>query len=172
MALRELVRASACPASSCSISSLTLAAIICCLVLGFLLAMVAMLLVLAVLLMVLSPLPLLFMPCAACTYMPNASWRRRGGKAQGERVSPTRGCCEGAVLSRAFAEQNYGETPCAAPGQSPQPRFGFLNRARLRTGISGSRCGRNRPLWWVAEDAKRLKTGRNLPPHGIQAICL
>ena len=24
------------------------------------------------------PWPLLFMPCVACTYMPNASWRRRG----------------------------------------------------------------------------------------------
>src|ERR1700678_2208762 len=28
------------------------------------------------------------MPCAACTYMPNASWRRRGGKAQGEGYLP------------------------------------------------------------------------------------
>src|ERR1700722_19351209 len=26
----------------------------------------------------LKPLRLLFMPCVACTYMPNASWRRRG----------------------------------------------------------------------------------------------
>jgi hypothetical protein len=33
-------------------------------------------------------LPLLFMPCVACTYMPNASWRRRGGKAQGEGDHP------------------------------------------------------------------------------------
>jgi hypothetical protein len=29
------------------------------------------------------------MPCAACTYMPNASWRRRGGKAQGEGYLPS-----------------------------------------------------------------------------------
>src|ERR1700761_7738657 len=51
-----------------------------CLVVGFLLSMV-----LAGLLMVLSPLRLLllFMPCVACTYMPNASWRRRGSKVQG-----------------------------------------------------------------------------------------
>jgi hypothetical protein len=27
------------------------------------------------------------MPCVACTYMPNASWRRRGGKAQGRGIS-------------------------------------------------------------------------------------
>src|SRR5665213_1542141 len=56
-----------------------------CLLEGFLL-WIATVLVVAVLLMVLSPLRLLllFMPCAACTYMPNASWRRRGGKAQGE----------------------------------------------------------------------------------------
>lgn len=35
------------------------------------------------------------MPRVACTYMPNASWRRRGGKAQRERVSPTRSEAEG-----------------------------------------------------------------------------
>ena len=29
------------------------------------------------------------MPCVACTYMPNASWRRRGGKAQGEGYLPS-----------------------------------------------------------------------------------
>ena len=47
--------------------------------------------VVAALLMVLSPLRLLllFMPCVACTYMPNASWRRRGGKAQGEGYLPS-----------------------------------------------------------------------------------
>ena len=28
-----------------------------------------------------------------------------------------------------------------------------------RTGFSGSRCGRNRPLRRVAEDAQRLETG-------------
>jgi hypothetical protein len=31
------------------------------------------------------------MPCVACTYMPNASWRRRGGKAQRGGVSPMLG---------------------------------------------------------------------------------
>ena len=74
------MRASDFPASNCSIKSLMLAAMSSCLVLGFLLSMVAMVLVLAVLLMVFSPLRLLllFMPCVACTYMPNASWRRRG----------------------------------------------------------------------------------------------
>ena len=63
-----------------------LAAMSSCLVLGFLLSMVV---VLAVLLMVFSPLRLLllFMPCVACTYMPNASWRRRGGKAQGRGIA-------------------------------------------------------------------------------------
>ena len=35
-------------------------------------------------------LPLLFMPCVACTYMPNATWRRRGSKVQG-RGLPTLG---------------------------------------------------------------------------------
>jgi hypothetical protein len=34
---------------------------------------------------------LLFMPCVACTYMPNASWRRRGGKAQGRGFAHPKG---------------------------------------------------------------------------------
>src|SRR3984885_11811702 len=92
-------------------------------------------LVVTVLLMVLSPLPLLFMPCAACTYMPNASWRRRGGKAQGEGYLPPgakRRAKRSEGLHKRSAEDCW-ETPCAAPGQSPQPRFGFLIRARQRT---------------------------------------
>jgi hypothetical protein len=67
------------------------------------------------------------MPCVACTYMPNASWRRRGGKAQGEGYLP---CLErkpkAGTESTSAAKvctseaRKTGETPCAAPGQRPQ----------------------------------------------------
>jgi hypothetical protein len=53
-----------------------------------------------------------------------------------------------------------------ASGDSLRARGGATIRnvvfhmgARQRTGLSGWRCGRNRPLWWVAEDAQRLETG-------------
>jgi hypothetical protein len=42
--------------------------------------------------------------------MPNASWRRRGSKVQGEGYRPPEvRWNEGAVSSRDFAQQNYGE---------------------------------------------------------------
>ena len=71
-------------------------------------------------------------------------------------VSPIRSKAEderSEGLHKRSAEDCW-ETPCAAPGQSPQPSFGFLIRARPRTQLSGSRCGRNRPLRRVAEDAR------------------
>ena len=46
-----------------------------------------------------------------------------------------------------------------ARGAEPLSGLVFLVRARQRTVFSGSRCGRNRPLRWVAEDAERLKAG-------------
>src|SRR6202453_1899955 len=102
----------------------TLAAITSFAVLGWL---SVLLLVMAALLMVFSPwlLPLLFMPCVACTYMPNASWRRRGSKVQG-RGFPTLG--EGAEGGTERAKRSGGlhkrsaedwGSPCATRGQRP-----------------------------------------------------
>jgi len=105
-------------------------------------------------------------------YMPNASWRSGGSKAQGE-GSPHPGSeAERTERSgglhkrhrgprRVFlarwggGARKIGETPCAArSGQSPLARFGFLMRAHQRTGIKRvGVAGRNGPLRRVAEDA-------------------
>src|ERR1700733_5297046 len=83
-----------------------------------------------------SPLRLLllFMPCAACTYMPNASWRRRGGKAQGEGYLPSgakRRTSEAKVCTSAARKTAGNPLRCARA--EPSARLGFLIRARQRT---------------------------------------
>ena len=63
-----------------------LAAMSSCLVDGFLLLMVVALFV-VVMVFVSLAFAVAFHAMVACTYMPNASWRRRGGKAQGRGIS-------------------------------------------------------------------------------------
>ena len=63
-----------------------LAAMSSCLVDGFLLLMVVSLFV-VVMVFVSLAFAVAFHAMVACTYMPNASWRRRGGKAQGRGIS-------------------------------------------------------------------------------------
>ncbi len=123
------MRASECPPSNCSISSLMLAALSSCLVAGFLLSMAVTLLMVAVLLMVFSPLrlllslPLLFMPCSR--HVPTCRTPRgeRGGSKCKERgithpwsrseagAERAKGCTSGA--------RKPGETSCAREGAAP-----------------------------------------------------
>jgi len=70
-------------------------------------------------------------------------------------VSPIRSKAEderSEGLHKRSAEDCW-ETPCAAPGQRPQRGLVSLFVRVSAHDLSGSRCGRNRPLWRVAEDA-------------------
>ena len=81
------------------------------------------------------------MPCVACTYMPNASWRRRGGKAQGRGIThPWSGSKAGAERTkRSGGLHKRSAEDCGKPLRraraAPSARSGFLMRARQRTGI-------------------------------------
>ena len=106
------------------------------------------------------------MPCVACTYMPNASWRRRGGKAQGEGYLPSgakRRTSEAKVCTSA-ARKTAGK-PLAPRQGSALSEVWFPNAcASSAQELSGSRCGRNRPQRWEAENAQRSQRGRRLLP--------
>ena len=94
------------------------------------------------------------MPCVACTYMPNASWRRRGGKAQGRGIShPEQGVGR---AKRRSAQAKRGRLlgyPCAAPGRRPQrglaSLFALVRAPDFGEGVAGrnspQRCGRAEP---------------------------
>jgi hypothetical protein len=127
----------------------------------------------AALLMVFSPwlLPLLFMPCVACTYMPNASWRRRGGKAQGRGISHS---WSGSEAGEERAERSGGlhkrsAEDCGKPLRraraAPSAKFGFLMRAhQAHRNCQGGVAGGNGPLWWEAKNAQQSQRGRRPPP--------
>jgi hypothetical protein len=95
----------------------------------------------------------------ACTYMPNASWRRRDGKAQGEGNHPSlerrRSWSGKDEAQRRSAQAKRGrlrETPCAAPGQGPQQR----------SGIRFVRVARAPNLWGVAGCPARLESWKRV----------
>uniref|UniRef100_E6PZU4 Uncharacterized protein n=1 Tax=mine drainage metagenome TaxID=410659 RepID=E6PZU4_9ZZZZ len=50
--------------------------------------------------------------------------------------------------------------PCAAPGQRPQRGLVSESVRVSAQELSGSRCGRNRPLWWEAENAQHSQRGQ------------
>jgi hypothetical protein len=110
------------------------------------------------------------MPCVACTYMPNASWRRRGGKAQGRGLPTLEAEAKLERKGRSEAEvctseaRKIGDALVAAPGQRPQRGLVSLFACVSTQELSGSRCGRNRPLGWAAENAQWSQRGRRLPP--------
>ena len=131
------MRASECPASNCSISSLMLAAMSSCLVVGFLLSMVVTVLVVAVLLMVFVSFAVAFAFHAVRGMYLHAErlLAKAGRQSARGGVSPTLGAKRRASEAEVCTSEarKTGETPCAARGQSPQRRFGFLIRARQRT---------------------------------------
>src|SRR6202453_3067289 len=122
----------------------TLAAITSFAVLGWL---SVLLLVMAALLMVFSPWPwpLLFMPCVACTYMPNASWRRRGVATARGGGSPTletkrSESGKGAAQRRAAQAQRGSLGIPLAGARGGAPLSGFC-RCSWFLGNQGRRCG-------------------------------
>jgi hypothetical protein len=95
------------------------------------------------------------MPCVACTYMPNASWRRRGSKVQG-RGLPTLG--EGAEGGTERAERSGGlhkrsaedwGNPCTARGRALRKVWFPHLRWSERMNLVGWR-------YWQEEAVKRL----------------
>jgi hypothetical protein len=108
------------------------------------------------------------MPCVACTYMPNASWRRRGGKAQGEGYLPSgakRRTSEAKVCTSA-ARKTVGKPLAPRQGSALSEVWFPYSCASSAQELSGSRCGRNRPLWWEAENAQAVGArGGDLLPH-------
>ena len=111
------------------------------------------------------------MPCVACTYMPNASWRRRGGKAQGRGISHPEQ--RGGRAERRSAQAQRGRllgNPCAAPGQRPQRGLVSLCvrasahdfQGRVAAG-TGRRGGKRRTH-------SGRSAGRRLPPAKVETI--
>ena len=102
--------------------------------------------------------------------MPNASWRRRGGKAQGEGYLPSgakRRTSEAKVCTSA-ARKTVGKPLAPRQGGALSEVWFPYSRASSTQELSGSRCGRNRPLRWVAEDAQAAedRRGAQLLPFG------
>jgi hypothetical protein len=64
---------------------------------------------------------------------------------------------EGAALLRDFAEQDYGEAPCAAPGQRPQRSLVSVFVRASSLVYWGGRCGRERPT--EVGDGRRAASG-------------
>ncbi len=118
------------------------------------------------------------MPCVACTYMPNASWRRRGGKAQGRGIThPWSGSKAGAERTSAAkvctsAARKTAGNPCAAPGQSPQRGLVSLSVRVSAQELSGwalragkARCGGKRRMPQQSQRGRRpLPKSRNADP--------
>src|SRR5579871_5298208 len=132
-----------------------LAAMSSCLVRGFLLSM-AVTSGVAVRLMVLAPLRLLlrFMPSRHVPTCRTPPGEGGAAKRKGRGISHPEqsGGRAKRGLHKRSAEDCW-ETPCAAPGRRPQRGLVSLFVRIKRTGLLGSRCGRNRPLRRVAEDA-------------------
>jgi len=104
------------------------------------------------------------MPCVACTYMPNASWRRRGGKAQGEGYLPSgakRRTSEAKVCTSA-ARKTVGKPLVLRQGRalsevwfpyscaSAHRNFGVALRQEQAAVVGGERRG-------AAEDRRGVK---------------
>ena len=94
------------------------------------------------------------MPCVACTYMPNASWRRRGGKAQGRGIShPEQG---GGRAQRRSAQAKRGrlrETLAPRQGSALSEAWFPYSCASAHMIYRKGVAGRNVPLWRVVQDA-------------------
>src|ERR1700722_13253225 len=94
------------------------------------------------------PWPLLFMPRAACTYMPNASWRRRGGKAQGEGYLPP-GAKRGrsaAKVCTSEARKTVGKPLALRQGRAlSQGLVSLFVRVSAHDYLGGALRGRNGP---------------------------
>jgi hypothetical protein len=118
---------------------------------------------------------LLFMPCAACTYMPNASWRRRGGKAQGEGYLPSEAerRTSAAKVCTSAARKTVGKP--LAPRQGSALSKGLVSLfACERTHEFQGRALRGRiqaPHGWGEENARyygRLERGKGEAPFPKQ----
>src|ERR1700678_3686431 len=111
------------------------------------------------------------MPCVACTYMPNASWRRRGVATARGGGSPTletkRSESGKGVAKRRAAQAQRGSlgTPLAgARGGAPLSRLVYLAWARSAGIIGEGVAGRNGPQRWERRTGNRVAEGRRLPP--------
>src|ERR1700721_3072772 len=115
-----------------------LAAMSSCLVLGFLLPMGAMLLVVSTLFMMFLSFVFAFHAVRGMYLHAERLLAEAGQQSARGGVSPIRSRAEderSEGLHKRSAEDCW-ETPCAAPGRSPQQRFGFFIRARPRTHFS------------------------------------
>jgi len=102
------------------------------------------------------------MPCAACTYMPNASWRRRGGKAQGEGYLPPGAKRRASVakVCTSEARKTVGKPLALRQGRALSKGLVSLCVRVSAHDLQEGRCGEGTaPLRWVTEDAMRLETG-------------
>src|SRR6185437_16933316 len=68
--------------------------------------------------------------------------------------------------------RKIGEAPCAArSGQSPLASLSSLSACVSTHEFSGSRCGRNRPLRWEAENAQTVAAREEAPPvTGVRCL--
>src|SRR5271170_6742006 len=95
------------------------------------------------------------MPCAACTYMPNAHWRRRGGKGQGEGVSPPGAKRRASAAKVCTSEaRKIGGNPLCCARAEPSGKAWFpyscASAHRIyRVGVAGGKG----PQRWEAENA-------------------
>jgi hypothetical protein len=113
------------------------------------------------------PLPL--NRAAACTYMPNASWRRRGVASARGGGSPTletkrSGEWKGRSETEGCTSEarKPGETPCGREGRSPLGAFAVaLVFQNIRVGVAG----RNGPAEEGVGGPQGRRQGRRLPPR-------
>jgi hypothetical protein len=112
------------------------------------------------------------MPCVACTYMPNASWRRRGGKAQGEGYLPSgakRRTSEAKVCT-SEARKTVGKPLAPRQGSALSEAWFPYSRAYARL-MSGTalRAG-HRPAEMGGGSRTRLEQGGALLPT-MKGLC-
>src|SRR5580658_10208608 len=109
------------------------------------------------------------MPCVACTYMPNASWRRRGVASARGGGSPTleterSGSGKGEGLHKRSAEA-WGNPLRARGAELPLAAFAVaFALQKIRAGVAG----RNRPAEVGGGGPRGPQTGRKHPPSKLR----